>query len=149
MAIYAKITGKKQGVLTGGVTAQAFTGQIEVHSVDFGVGSPSDVSTGLATGKRVARPMVITKPLDRSSPLLHRACVTNESVTVLLSYTIEGQGHATYVTIALTNGMVQDYNQQAAADGTATERLTFTYSKIEFTWTTGGIVSTHDWMGST
>jgi type VI secretion system secreted protein Hcp len=149
MAIYAKVTGKKQGVMTGAVTAQSFTGQIEVHSVEFGVGSPHDVSTGLATGKRVARPVVITKPLDKSSPLLHQACVTNESVAVMLSYTIEGQGHAAYATVALTAGMVQDFNQQAHADGTATERITFTYQKIEFTWVTGGIVSTDDWAAST
>jgi len=146
MAIYARVTGKKQGVMTGGVTAQAFTGQIEVHSVDFGVGSPHDVSTGLATGKRVARPVVITKPLDKSSPLLHQSCVTNESVSVWISYTVEGQGHAAYVTIALTNGMVQDFNHMGHADGTAVERIAFTYSRIEFTWVTGGIVSTDDWM---
>jgi type VI secretion system Hcp family effector len=149
MAIYAKVTGKKQGVMTGGVGAKEYAGQIEVDSIDWGVGSPHDVHTGLATGKRVARPVIITKPLDRSSPLLHTACVTNESVSVLISYTIEGQGHGAYATVTLTNGMVQDFNHQGHSDGTALERISFTYSKIEFTWITGGITSVDDWMTAT
>ena len=149
MAIYAEVTGKSQGKLTGAVTAQGFPSQIEVHSVEFGVGSPMDVHTGLATGKRVARPLIITKPMDKSSPLLHTACVTNKSVSVVISYTVEGQGHAAYATVTLTNGMVQDYNQSGHADGTAIERITFTYQKIEFTWVSGGITSVDDWAAAT
>src|ERR1051325_1107485 len=112
MAIYAKIKGAKQGVLTGGVSAQSFSGQIQVDTVVFGVGSPADVSTGLPTGKRVARPVVITKPVDRSSPLLHQACTTNESLTIDISYVVEGAGHKPFMTLSLTNGMIRDFNQE-------------------------------------
>lgn len=146
MAIYAKIKGQKQGAVTGGVTAESFPGQIQVDTVEFGVGSPADVSTGLPTGKRVARPVVITKPLDKSSPLLHQSCTTNESLTVDLSYVVEGQGHKAYVTLSLTNAMIRDFHHEASFTGSATERISFTYTKIEFTWTEGGIVSVDDWM---
>ena len=147
MAIYAKIKGTKQGVLTGGVAADLFKGQIQVDTVVFGVGSPADVSTGLATGKRVARPVVITKPVDRSSPLLHQACVTNESLqTIDISYVVEGAGHKPFMTLSLTNGMIRDFNQETSFNGSSLERISFTYTKIEFTWTEGGIVSTDDWM---
>ena len=148
MAIYAKIKGQKQGVLTGGVTAASYTGQIEVGAVHFGVGSPADVSTGLPTGKRVARPVIITKPLDKSSPLLHQACTTNESLTIDISYVKEGHGHKPYVTISLTNGMIRDFNHSASDAGIAVETISFTYTKIEFTWVDGGIVSTDDWMSA-
>jgi type VI secretion system secreted protein Hcp len=148
MAIYAKIKGKVQGDLTGGVTAQSFTGQIEVHSVEFGVGSPFDVATGMPTGKRVARPIKITKPFDRSSPLLHRSAVTNESLTVNISYTIEGQGHKAYATLNLTNAMIRDFQNDTSATGTGTETISFTYTKVEFTWTEGGITSTDDWSST-
>lgn len=148
MAIYAKIKGAKQGVLTGGVSAASFTGQIQVNSVDFGVGSPADVSTGLATGKRVARPLTITKPMDRSSPLLHQSCTTNESLTVDISYVVEGQGHKPFATVSLTNAMIRDFNQEASFTGSSVETISFTYTKIEFTWVDGGIVSVDDWMGS-
>jgi type VI secretion system secreted protein Hcp len=148
MAIFAKITGKVQGTLTGAVTAQAFNGQIQVHSVEFGVGSPYDVATGLAIGKRVARPVKITKPFDRSSPLLHTSAVTNEALTVNISYIVEGQGHKSYATLNLTNAMIRDFQNDTSADGTGTETISFTYTKVEFTWTDGGITSADDWSQS-
>ena len=148
MAIYAKIKGKVQGDLTGGVAAAGYKGQIEVHSVEFGVGSPRDVATGMPTGKRVARPIKITKPFDRSSPLLHRSTVTNESLTVDISYTVEGQGHKAYATLSLTNAMIRDFQNETSFTGAAVETISFTYTKVEFTWTEGGITSTDDWSQS-
>jgi type VI secretion system secreted protein Hcp len=148
MAIYAQIKGSKQGALKGAVAAASYAGQIQVNSVVFGVGSPHDVSTGLATGKRVARPLVITKPMDQSSPLLHTSAVTNETLTVTISYVIEGQGHKPYATVALTNAMIRDFNLQSSADGSNTETISFTYTKIEFTWSAGGITSVDDWTSA-
>ncbi len=148
MAIYAKIKGTQQGAITGAVAATSYTGQIEVHTVLFGVGGNSDVSTGQPTGKRVARPVVITKPMDRSSPLLHRSCVTNETLTVDISYLVEGQDHKAYATLGLTNALLLDFNQDATLNGNCVERLTFTYTKIEMTWVDGGIVSEHDWSAT-
>ena len=148
MAIYAQIKGAKQGALKGAVTAASFSGQIEVNTVEFGVGSPHDVSSGLPTGKRVARPLRLTKPMDQSSPLLHTSCVTNEALTVTISYVVEGQGHKAYATVALTNAMVQDFSSKGSFDGTAVETISFTYTKIEFTWVNGGITSVDDWTST-
>jgi type VI secretion system secreted protein Hcp len=148
MAIFAKITGKVQGALTGGVTAQSFSGQIQVDSVQFGVGSQHDVATGMPTGKRVARPIKITKPFDKSSPLLHRSTVTNELLTVNISYVVEGQGHKSYATLNLTNAMIRDFQNNTSATGTGVETISFTYTKVEFNWTDGGITSTDDWSSA-
>lgn len=145
MAIYAKFTGTKQGVISGSVTARAFDGQIPVQSCDFGVGSPYDVATGQASGRRVARPIHLTKPLDKASPLLFTSATTNEALTVEISYTIEGEGHKKYVTLKLTNAMIRDFSHTAGADGTAVEKLALTYTKFEFTWVEGGIVAVDDW----
>jgi type VI secretion system secreted protein Hcp len=145
MAIFAKIKGTRQGDLKGAVTAQAYTGQIEVHTVEFGVGSPYDVSTGMPTGRRVARPVKITKPLDKSSPLLHTAAVNNEALTITFTYVVEGEGHKPFVTIALTNAMIRDFNVASSYTGSNVESISFTYTKIEFTWTEGGITSMDDW----
>jgi type VI secretion system secreted protein Hcp len=145
MAIYAKIKGTKQGDLKGAVEAAAYTGQIEVHSLEFGVGSPYDVSTGMPTGRRVARPVKITKPMDQSSPLLHTSAVNNEALKVTFSYTIEGQGHKAFATVELTNAMIRDFNVASSYTGSNVESISFTYTKIEFTWTEGGITSTDDW----
>ena len=148
MAIYAKIKGTKQGDLKGAVTASAYGGQIEVHTLEFGVGSPFDVSTGMPTGRRVARPVKITKPMDQSSPLLHTSAVNNESLKVTFSYTIEGQGHKAFATVELTNAMIRDFNVASSYTGSNVESISFTYTKIEFTWTEGGITSTDDWSSA-
>jgi type VI secretion system secreted protein Hcp len=148
MAIFAKIKGTKQGDLKGAVTAKEFAGEIQVHSIEFGVGSPYDVSTGMPTGRRVARPVKITKPMDQSSPLLHTSAVNNESLTIKFSYVVEGQGHKAYATIALTNAMIRDFNVASSSDGSNLESVSFTYTKIEFTWTEGGITSMDDWSSS-
>jgi len=148
MAIYAKIKGAAHGNITGGVTAAAFIGQIQVNTVAFGVGHPTDISTGHPTGKRVARPVIITKPLDRSSPLLHQSATTNESLTVDIAYVVEGEGHKPYATLSLKNAMIRDFNHEAGFTGSSVETLSFTYTKIEFTWVDGGIVSMDDWMAA-
>jgi type VI secretion system secreted protein Hcp len=149
MAIYAKIKGATQGDLAGAVTADGFKGQIQVNSVVFGVGSPHDVATGRPSGRRVARPVKITKPFDRSSPLLHRSAVTNESLTTVeISYVVEGQGHKSYATLTLTNAMIQDFQNEASFTGVAVESISLTYTKVEFTWKDGGITSTDDWSSS-
>jgi type VI secretion system secreted protein Hcp len=146
MAIYAKIKGLKQGAVTGAVTAKGHTGEIQINTVEFGVGNPTDVATGQASGKRVARPVHITKPFDQSSPLLHLSTVTRESLTVDISYVVEGEGHKPYATLSLTNAMIKDFKNEVSYTGGATETIIFTYTKIEFTWCEGGITSTDDWM---
>ena len=44
--------------------------------------------------------------------------------------------------------MIRDFNQEASFTGSSVETISFTYTKIEFTWVDGGIVSVDDWMGS-
>ena len=43
--------------------------------------SPRDAASGLPTGKRQHKPMVITKEVDKSSPLLYNALVNNENLS--------------------------------------------------------------------
>ena len=146
MAIYAKIKGAKQGDIKGGVATQAYIGQIQVNEIDFGLGGGFDVLSGQATGRRVARPVIFTKPLDKSSPLLFSSCSTNEALSVKFSYTIEGEGHKAYVTVELTNAMIREFAHVGSANGLGTEKLTLTYTKIEFTWVEGGISAEDDWI---
>lgn len=150
MAIYAKIKGQVQGDLTGAVTAAMYPGQIAVLTAEFGVGSAYDVATGTTTGKRVARPLVITKTMDQSTPLLHRACVTLENLTsIVISWVVEGQGHKPYLTLTLTNAMIRDFSSHSSETGNSVETIRFTYQKVELTWVDGGITSVDDWSAST
>jgi type VI secretion system secreted protein Hcp len=148
MAIYAKITGQKQGALKGGVAADGYVSQIQINTCEVGLGSPYDHGTGQTVGKRVPRPVLLTKPLDCSSPLLYTSCSTNESLTVEISYTVEGVGLKPFFTVKLTGAMLRDFDHESSYDGTGVEKLSFTYTKIEVTWTEGGIMASDDWTGA-
>ncbi|MDD5306609.1 MAG: type VI secretion system tube protein TssD [Deltaproteobacteria bacterium] len=51
-----------------------------VVAVSHEIVSPRDAASGLPTGKRMHKPLVITKEVDRSSPLLYSALVNNENL---------------------------------------------------------------------
>jgi len=51
-----------------------------VIAVNHEIISPRDVVSGQATGKRQHKPFVITKELDKSTPLLFSALVNNENI---------------------------------------------------------------------
>jgi type VI secretion system effector, Hcp1 family len=124
------ITGAKQGAFS--TTPIALTG------LSHEIISPRDPASGLATGKRQHKPIVFTKQLDSTTPLLLNALVTNETLTsVLIGLLRNGQQVAT---IKLTNASVADYT-----DHGDTEHWSLTYQKIEWTWVDGGITASDDW----
>src|SRR4051812_9196262 len=78
---YLKMKGAKQGDIKGSVTQKGREGKIMVIAVSHEIVSPRDVASGQATGKRMHKPFVITKEVDKSSPLLYNALVNNENIT--------------------------------------------------------------------
>lgn len=95
-------------------------------------------ASGFATGKRQHKPIIITKELDKSSPLLMNALVHSQSLTsVLIGLLRNGTQVAT---IKLTNASVSNYVTHGM-----TESWSFTYEKIEWTWVDGAISALDDW----
>lgn len=82
-------SGGAAAVAAGG--PQAATGSLT--RVSFGVISPRDAQSGLATGKRSHKSMVIHKVIDATSPLLLRAAIAGESMkTATLAFSNPGGG---------------------------------------------------------
>src|SRR5947207_9637941 len=127
-------TGQKQGPIAGGGKG----GKIDVIAVSHQIVSPRDAASGLPTGKRQHKPFTITKELDKSTPLLAQALVTNENLTSVL-FTFYRGGNA-YMTVKLTNASISDRLEHGA-----TEQISFTYQKITWTWIDGGITAEDDW----
>jgi type VI secretion system secreted protein Hcp len=124
------VTGQKQGSFS--------QTPIQVTGFSHEIISPRDPASGLPTGKRQHQPIVITKQLDATTPLFLTALVDNENltnVTITLS-----EGGQQVATVQLTNASISDYT----AHGT-TEKWSFTYQKIEWTWLNGGITASDDW----
>src|SRR2546423_14339596 len=78
---YLTLKGQKQGDIKGSVTQKGREGKIMVIAVSHEIISPRDPQSGLPTGKRMHKPFVITKELDKSSPLLYNALTSNEKIT--------------------------------------------------------------------
>jgi type VI secretion system secreted protein Hcp len=152
---YLKTKGKKQGDIKGGVTQKGRKDTIMVVAVNHEIVSPRDPASGLPTGKRMHKPLVITKEVDPASPLLHNALVNNETLTEWeLQFFQPSQTGAEkqFYTIKLTNAniasiqTVMPNNKVPELSKFAEyEEVAFTYQKIEWTWMDGGITATDDW----
>lgn len=156
---YLTVKGQKQGAFNGPVTQAGRAGTILVHSFDNEIVSPRDPATGQATGKRQHSPIVILKEIDKTSPLFWAALVTNETLTTweLDIYGPNVAGVETKIyTIALTNASTASVEQSMLDNETAAnaglplqEEISFSYQKITWTWTDGGITASDDWTTTT
>ena len=101
--------------------------------------SPRDAASGQATGKRQHKPLTITKPIDKATPLLMRAIFTNQTLPAV-QISLNGADGKAVATVRLTNAQVSDAIQQGS-----TQTVSFTYQKITWTWVDGGVTAEDDW----
>jgi type VI secretion system secreted protein Hcp len=158
---YLKLKGQKTGLVKGSVTQKGRENLIMVIAVNHGIVSPRDAASGLPTGKRMHKPLVITKELDKSSPVLYNMLCTNENITefVLDFWAPKNTGRAggagiefQHFTIKLTNASIAGINfamlnnkNPELVKYAEYEEITFTYQKIEWTWKEGNITAMDDW----
>ena len=155
LSAYLTLAGQRQGSIQGSVTQSGREGTILVHSFDCSIVSPRDPASGLPTGKRQHKPIMILKEIDKSSPLLWSALVNNENLTswILRFYSPTPTGATTQsYTITLTNASIASIDESLADTAVPAnlslplyEQISFTYQKIQWTWTDGGITAQDDW----
>ncbi len=157
---YLTIKGARQGNIAGSVTQKGRENQIMVIAVNHEITTPRDPASGLPTGKRMHKPIVITKQIDKSTPLLYNALVNNENLTEvtlrfwapnIVAAASTGQEVQNY-TIVLTNANIASISTDMMNNATdvgsklaVMETIAFTYQKIQWTWNDGGITSGDDW----
>lgn len=157
---YLKLKGNKQGDIKGSVTQKGREDSIMVIAVSHEIVSPRDPASGLPTGKRMHKPFVITKELDKSSPLLYNVLVNNENIqtwelkfwTPQLKATTGAGTEKQHYTVKLTNANIASINFRMLNNKNPElmkyaeyEEVAFTYQKIEWTWMEGGISASDDW----
>ena len=157
---YLSLKGQKQGAIKGAVTQKGREGKIMVIAVSHEIVSPRDPQSGLPTGKRQHEPFVITKELDKSSPILYSVLCTNENITEFeLQFFAQkaaagGSGvEVNNYTVKLTNASIVDIRFTMANNKNPElvkfaeyEEVAFTYQKITWTWVDGGITASEDWQ---
>lgn len=93
----------------------------------------SDRSSGLATGRRQHSPIVITKRIDKSTPLLMQALANNEVIELEIEFERRNQDEGfieTYYRVETTDGRITGIRKNAGLLGGDTETISFTYQTI-------------------
>lgn len=151
---YLRLKGQKLGEIKGSVTQKGREGKIMVIAVQHGIVSPRDPASGLPTGRRQHKQFVITKELDKSSPLLYSMLVTNENIPEweLQCWQPNPTGaEVNHYTVKLTNASIASIEFRLPNNKdpqlmklTEYEEVAFTYQRIQWTWNEGGITATDD-----
>jgi type VI secretion system secreted protein Hcp len=91
---HLSLIGEKQGKIEGSCDMVGREGTILAYSMAHNISIPHSPTDGLATGKRIHRPLCLLKEFDRSSPKLYQALCTGEHLkdVVLKWYRITKQG---------------------------------------------------------
>ena len=158
------LKGQKQGVIGGELTfkkdSTTTVKAIEVLALNHEITSPRDAQTGLPTGKRIHKPLRVVAKAGRATPFLFNALVNNETLTdveltIQRPTTANPKVFESYLVIKLTNANISNMTtwQPNKVDplnapyGTAHE-ISFTYTKIEWTYLSGGIMAVDDWTAN-
>lgn len=152
---YLTLTGETQGKVNGSVTQAGREDTMEVIGFNHEVVSPRDAASGLPTGKRQHKPIILTKSLDKATPLLMNILTNNENITewTLRCWRPSRSGREEqYYTIELVNAsiasiQIEQLNNKYPENmpHEVREHVAFTYQKIIWTWNDGGITAEDDW----
>lgn len=126
----------KLGDIKGEATDAAHKEWINLSSFAHGITRERDSASGLPTGKRQYKPVVITKPVDKATPLM-LGLLTQGGVVpfVRLDFVAAGPRPRFYQ-ITLENVVLSSYQTgSAAGDAAPTESFSLNYEKIKWTYT--------------
>jgi type VI secretion system secreted protein Hcp len=157
---YLKVTAASQGDIQGSITQKTREDSIGVIAVSHQIVSPRDAASGMPTGKRMHKPFVITKELDKATPKLYQALVNNENLpkwtlkfftpgtaanknlgTEVNHYTVE----LVNANIASIDFVMKNNRRPENTQFPEYEEIAFTYQKIIWTWNDGGLSASDDW----
>lgn len=157
---YLRLKGAKSGEIQGSCLQKGREGLIVVIASSHEVHAARDATLGLATGQRLHKPFVITKEVDRASPLLYQALVNNETLPEfeLQFWSVNLGGRAgsgmecQHYSVRLTNAQISDIRftqpktrDEALARCAEFEDIAFTYQRIEWLWVEDGLTAQDDW----
>ena len=152
--IHLTVVGEMQGEIEGSCDFDGREGTILVQGLDHVVEIPTD-DRGVASGRRVHRPVTVTKEIDKSSPMLLQALCTNERLSELRLdwYRIdETGGQELYYSINMSGAYVTRVRpwMPNTLDGANSgfrhmEDVSFVYEKIRWTWEPDGIEYEDAW----
>ena len=151
---YLKLKGQNQGDIKGSGPEN----KIMVIASNHSILSPRNESSGIAIGKRMHKPFVITKEVDQSTPQLYKALVDNENISEweLQFWKPDTSGaEMQYYTVKLNNATIAsiEFHMPNNKDHQLMkfmeyEEIAFTYQDIEWIWEESGVSASADWVAT-
>ncbi len=124
----------------GSQSSGAGAGKVNTASMGADAGKAStkgpvgrDAATGQASGKRMHKPFVIMREVDKASPLLAKACASGQHFP---SAEVEVVENGRTVRYTMTDVLISSVNNEVSKAQHAErpmESVSFTYQKIEMT----------------
>ena len=159
LTAYMKVTGKTQGQIKGDCDQSDSKKKdtMLVYQSNHYVEIPKDTHTGLPTGQRIHHPFTVTVHKNPGSPKMAQACCKGEQCTVELNFfRIKPDGkEENYYTVKMEDAiivMMREYTPMTFLPDNKPfhdmEEISFTYSKITWTYNDGNIEYTDDWKGA-
>lgn len=117
----------------GSATSGAGSGKAATAASKSGAGKTTtgrDVATGQASGKRMHKPFVIMREIDKTSPLLMKACASGEHFSGAEVELVENGRTVRY---KMSDVIISSVSKASSGGDRPTESASFTYQKIEMT----------------
>lgn len=128
----------------GDASAVGYVGQIECTTAQLGVSSPVDRPSA-TVGPRLYERLVVTKPWDRSSPVLGQALVSNTAFArATLTFVQETPTFgARNLVIELSTVKVGSVDQSGTQGGAVfpLDRVALTFGAIDVTFSPAGVTA--------
>lgn len=162
--VYMSIEGSTQGNITEGATTPESVGNIYqnghenetiVKAFTHNVNIPRNATTGQPTGQRTHNPLIVTKLIDKSSPLIYNALTKGETLTKveLKWYRTSYAGKAEhFYTVTLEDAVITNVDASMESQETTSasqvlplEVVSFSYRKITWRHETASTSGEDDW----
>lgn len=164
---YLSITGTKQGLITRGAFTEDSVGnmyqeghedQVMIQTYSHSMTLPTDPQSGQPAGQRRHNPFIVTKDLDKSTPLLANAMASGEKLEEceLRLYRTSATGtqehyftikllDAIIIIISISSGMP---SARSDSPSPAMETIAFSYRAINWEHINCGTSGCDDWRKS-
>jgi type VI secretion system secreted protein Hcp len=130
--IFLHVQTARAGKIKGEASTEEHKNDIDVRTWSWGLASSSAIGSGMATGRRSYRNLVITKGFDTASTALLSALATNDKVTeAMLSMRKAGGEALDYYRMTLRDARVTAVDVEVDGEGRPVERVSFSFQKIE------------------
>lgn len=143
---YITIRGVKQGKFKGSGASKS--NRIPTTSVHFAIVSPRDPQSGLPTGQRMHKPLVMTFQMSDVNEM-RAALASGELLPAVRVEFVRAQPDGKleqYMTYELQNAHITAYKAHPSGGGKqGTAEITFTYEKFTEQRVTGKTMAADDW----